>query len=141
MAIVHNSGLSRRWGAAWVVLPAALLIAYLVLISVATTLGSTDDVGPGPGALYWTSMALAAVGAVLLVGVVISSLSIKIGTGGVSRWTFGGWSTLSWAEIKRAGRRIASISVEAWQESRAQPIASLHGHFLLAASDQSHPSS
>lgn len=37
------------------------------------------------------------------------------------------------AQIKRAGRRIASISVEAWQESRALPIASLHGHFLLAA--------
>jgi uncharacterized protein (TIGR00369 family) len=41
--------------------------------------------------------------------------------------------TYARAQIKRAGRRIASISVEAWQEARAQPIASLHGHFLLAA--------
>ena len=40
--------------------------------------------------------------------------------------------TYARAEIRRAGRRIASISVEAWQESRTQPIASLNGHFLLA---------
>jgi uncharacterized protein (TIGR00369 family) len=40
--------------------------------------------------------------------------------------------TYARAQIKRAGRRIASISVEAWQENRAQPIASLNGHFLLA---------
>lgn len=37
------------------------------------------------------------------------------------------------AEIKRLGRRIASVRVEAWQESRAAPIAALHGSFLLAS--------
>jgi uncharacterized protein (TIGR00369 family) len=46
--------------------------------------------------------------------------------------------TYARAQIKRAGRRIASISVEAWQETRAQPIASLHGHFLLAAASDDH---
>lgn len=39
--------------------------------------------------------------------------------------------TYARAQIRRAGRRIATVSVEAWQESRAAPIASLHGHFLL----------
>lgn len=39
--------------------------------------------------------------------------------------------TFARAEVKRAGRRIASVFVEAWQEARANPIASLHGHFLL----------
>ena len=41
--------------------------------------------------------------------------------------------TYARAQINRAGRRIASVSVEAWQETRAQPIASMAGHFLLAA--------
>jgi uncharacterized protein (TIGR00369 family) len=40
--------------------------------------------------------------------------------------------TYARAHVKRAGRRIASITVEAWQEARANPIASLHGHFLFA---------
>ncbi|MBE7217363.1 MAG: PaaI family thioesterase [Caulobacteraceae bacterium] len=35
------------------------------------------------------------------------------------------------AEIKRLGRRVASVRVECWQESRAAPIAALHGHFLV----------
>lgn len=35
------------------------------------------------------------------------------------------------AEIKRIGRRVANVHVEAWQESRARPIAALHGHFAL----------
>ena len=35
------------------------------------------------------------------------------------------------AEIKRIGRRVANIQVEAWQEARARPIAALHGHFAL----------
>ena len=33
------------------------------------------------------------------------------------------------AQIKRLGRRVANVQVEAWQESRARPIAALHGHF------------
>ena len=35
------------------------------------------------------------------------------------------------AEVKRVGRRIANVQVEAWQDVRAKPIASLRGHFLL----------
>lgn len=39
--------------------------------------------------------------------------------------------TYARAEIKRLGRRIASVRVEAWQDARAAPIAALHGQFLL----------
>lgn len=39
--------------------------------------------------------------------------------------------TFARALIKKVGRRIANVQVEAWQESRAAPIAALHGHFLL----------
>ncbi|KAK0330992.1 hypothetical protein LTR94_030639 [Friedmanniomyces endolithicus] len=35
------------------------------------------------------------------------------------------------AQIKRAGRRIAHVQAEAWQETRQAPIASLTAHFLL----------
>src|ERR1700759_2038756 len=35
------------------------------------------------------------------------------------------------AEIKRIGRRVANVQVEAWQEARARPIAALPGHFAL----------
>jgi acyl-coenzyme A thioesterase PaaI-like protein len=33
------------------------------------------------------------------------------------------------AQIKRLGRRVANVQVEAWQEARSRPIAALHGHF------------
>ncbi|MDB5443749.1 MAG: thioesterase [Phenylobacterium sp.] len=36
------------------------------------------------------------------------------------------------AELRKVGRRIANVHVEAWQEARSQPIAALRGHFLLA---------
>ena len=39
--------------------------------------------------------------------------------------------TYARAMIKKVGRRIANVQVEAWQEARAAPIAALHGHFLL----------
>lgn len=39
--------------------------------------------------------------------------------------------TFSRAEIRRAGRRIANVRVEAWQEDPDKPVAALHGHFLL----------
>ncbi len=39
--------------------------------------------------------------------------------------------TFARAHITRMGRRIANVRVEAWQETRASPIAALHGHFLL----------
>ena len=40
--------------------------------------------------------------------------------------------TYARALIKKAGRRIANVQVEAWQEARSAPIAALRGHFLLA---------
>ena len=39
--------------------------------------------------------------------------------------------TFARARMNRIGRRIANVYVEAWQEARASPIATLHGHFLL----------
>lgn len=35
------------------------------------------------------------------------------------------------ARISRAGRRVAHVLAEAWQDDAAQPIASLTAHFLL----------
>jgi uncharacterized protein (TIGR00369 family) len=43
--------------------------------------------------------------------------------------------TFARAKIKRLGRRVANVHVEAWQEARARPIASLHGHFLVSLND------
>ena len=43
--------------------------------------------------------------------------------------------TYARASIKRLGRRVANVQVEAWQEERARPIASLHGHFHVTPSD------
>jgi uncharacterized protein (TIGR00369 family) len=40
-------------------------------------------------------------------------------------------TTFARAQIKRVGRRVANVHVEAWQEARARPIAALHGHFTL----------
>ena len=45
-------------------------------------------------------------------------------------------TTFARATIKREGRRIANVQVEAWQDTRAAPIAALHGHFLLGAKDE-----
>lgn len=39
--------------------------------------------------------------------------------------------TYARAVIKRMGRRIANVHVEAWQEARSAPIAALQAHFLL----------
>jgi len=47
--------------------------------------------------------------------------------------------TYARALIKKAGRRIANVQVEAWQEARAAPIAALHGHFLLTPWDSPAP--
>jgi uncharacterized protein (TIGR00369 family) len=44
--------------------------------------------------------------------------------------------TFARALIKRVGRRIANVQVEAWQEARAAPIAALHGHFLLTPREE-----
>jgi uncharacterized protein (TIGR00369 family) len=43
--------------------------------------------------------------------------------------------TYARAHVTKLGRRIANVRVEAWQFDRADPIAALHGHFLLQ-SDQ-----
>ncbi|OYW11463.1 MAG: hypothetical protein B7Z55_19275 [Planctomycetales bacterium 12-60-4] len=45
-------------------------------------------------------------------------------------------TTYARARIIRAGRRIANVHVEAWQSERANPIASLHGHFLLSPKEE-----
>ena len=35
------------------------------------------------------------------------------------------------AEMRKVGRQVASVHVEAWQEARGKPIAALRGHFLM----------
>ncbi len=35
------------------------------------------------------------------------------------------------ADVRRAGRRYASVAVEAWQEERSRPFLSAVGHFLM----------
>ena len=40
-------------------------------------------------------------------------------------------ATYARAEVRKVGRRVASVHVEAWQEERAAPVAALRGHFLL----------
>ena len=39
--------------------------------------------------------------------------------------------TFARAEVKRMGRRIANVRVEAWQEDPAKPIAALYGNYML----------
>ncbi|HYD45991.1 MAG TPA: PaaI family thioesterase [Phenylobacterium sp.] len=45
--------------------------------------------------------------------------------------------TFARAVIRRAGRRIANVRVEAWQEGPEKPVAALHGHFLLRVEEGS----
>ena len=40
--------------------------------------------------------------------------------------------TFARARIRKAGRRVAYVVCEAWQDERGQPIATLNAHFLLA---------
>jgi len=40
-------------------------------------------------------------------------------------------TTFARAKVQKAGRRIASVHVEAWQEDPARPVAALRGHFML----------
>jgi uncharacterized protein (TIGR00369 family) len=35
--------------------------------------------------------------------------------------------------IVRHGRRVANVSVEAWQDDRSRPVATAHAHFLVMA--------
>ena len=41
--------------------------------------------------------------------------------------------TYARATLRKVGRRVANVQVEAWQESRARPVAGMTGHFLLRA--------
>lgn len=41
-------------------------------------------------------------------------------------------TTFARAEVRKVGRRIANVHVEAWQEERAAPVTALRGHFLLS---------
>ncbi|WP_434288389.1 PaaI family thioesterase [Celeribacter sp. SCSIO 80788] len=43
------------------------------------------------------------------------------------------------AEITRAGRRYASVRVEAWQDNRARPTVQAMGHFLMPDAPESVP--
>jgi uncharacterized protein (TIGR00369 family) len=43
--------------------------------------------------------------------------------------------TFARAHVTKLGRRIANVRVEAWQASRSDPIAMLHGHFLIPQSE------
>jgi len=40
--------------------------------------------------------------------------------------------TYARADLRKVGRRIANVHVEAWQEQRSEPVAALRGHFLLS---------
>jgi uncharacterized protein (TIGR00369 family) len=40
-------------------------------------------------------------------------------------------ATYARAELRKVGRRIANIHVDAWQDSRSELVASLRGHFLF----------
>jgi uncharacterized protein (TIGR00369 family) len=40
-------------------------------------------------------------------------------------------TTYARAEVKKVGRRVANVHVEAWQEQRAEPITFLRAHFLV----------
>ena len=44
-----------------------------------------------------------------------------------------GSTTYARAEVIKRGRRVVNVQVTAWQESRASPVATLRGHFLMAA--------
>ncbi len=40
--------------------------------------------------------------------------------------------TYARARVVKIGRRIANVQASAWQGEHTQPIAALHGHFLVA---------
>lgn len=42
--------------------------------------------------------------------------------------------TYARARVVKIGRRIANVQAEAWQAERSEPIAAMHGHFLVAES-------
>jgi uncharacterized protein (TIGR00369 family) len=44
-------------------------------------------------------------------------------------------TTYARADVRKIGRRIANVHVEAWQDHRAAPVAALRGHFLLSPAE------
>jgi len=44
----------------------------------------------------------------------------------------GGLIAYARADLRKVGRRIANVHVEAWQDDRDKPFAALRGHFLLS---------
>jgi uncharacterized protein (TIGR00369 family) len=40
------------------------------------------------------------------------------------------------ADVRKIGKRIANVHVEAWQEARATPVAALRGHFMLSSPEE-----
>lgn len=44
-------------------------------------------------------------------------------------------TTYARAQIRKLGRRVANVHVEAWQDVRANPVAALTGHFLVTPGD------
>ena len=47
--------------------------------------------------------------------------------------------TYARAKVIKIGRRIANVQAEAWQGERGQPIAAMHGHFLVGDDDAANP--
>lgn len=43
--------------------------------------------------------------------------------------------TYARAILRKVGRRVANVQVEAWQDSRSKPVAGMTGHFLLRNED------
>ncbi len=43
--------------------------------------------------------------------------------------------TFARAEVTKLGRRIANVTVTAWQYARSEPIAAMHGHFLVTPAE------
>jgi uncharacterized protein (TIGR00369 family) len=48
-------------------------------------------------------------------------------------------TTFARADVRKIGRRIANVHVEAWQDHRASPVAALRGHFLLSLPEADAP--
>ncbi len=48
-------------------------------------------------------------------------------------------TTYARADVRKIGRRIANVHVEAWQDHRASPVASLRGHFMLSPAEGEAP--
>jgi len=42
-------------------------------------------------------------------------------------------TTYARAHVRKIGKRVANVHVEAWQDERSAPVAALGGHFMLVA--------